>query len=135
VSVEGALAYLSPAGNRLSARLNRVTVRFVEPATFGRRDGVVLPVAEHVFEQMRASNVLGVSRVLAKSPAEAQQRIEAEMAAVREYATLLGEERGLEGIQAMAADFAQLQAAPVMAKATVAHAFAHTRRTKEFGKG
>jgi len=135
VSVEGALAYLSPAGNRLSARLNRVTVRFVEPATFGRRDGVVLPVAEQVFEQMRAANVLGVSRVLAKSPSEAQQRIEAEMAAVREYATLLGEERGLEGIQAMAADFAQLQAAPVMAKATVAHAFARTRRTKEFGKG
>jgi Ca-activated chloride channel family protein len=135
VSVEGTLAYLSPAGNRLGARLNRVTVRFVEPATFAKRDGVVLPVAEHVFEQMRASNVLGVSRVLAKSPAQAQQRIEAEMAAVREYATLLGEERGLEGIQAMAADFAQLQAAPVMAKATVAHAFARTRRTKEFGKG
>ena len=135
VSVEGTLAYLSPAGNRLSARLNRVTVRFVELATFGRRDGVVMPVAEHVLEQMRAANVLGVSRVLAKSPAEAQQRIEAEMAAVREYATLLGEERGLEGIQAMAADFAQLQAAPVMAKATVAHAFARTRRTKEFGKG
>ena len=134
LSVVGALAYHSPAGNQLSARLNRVTVRFVAPAAFGKREGIVVPVAERVLGQMRAANVLGVSRAMAKSPAEARRRAGVELAALREYAALLGEERGVEEAQAMEAEFAQLQAAPAMAKMAVSRAFAQQRSARKFGK-
>ena len=134
LSVEGVLTYTSPAGNHLSTRLNRVTVRFVEPAAFGRRDGVVMPVVEHVLGQMRATGVLGTSRMMAaRGLAEGQRRAEMDLAALQEYAALLGEERGLEEAQAMEAEFAQLQAAPAMAKMAVSGAFARQRSTRPFG--
>ena len=134
VSVEGALSYRSPAGNRLSTPLNRVTVRFVDPAAFGKREGVVVPVAERVLGQMRSANVLGVSRAMAmgKGTAEAQQQADAELAALREYAALLGEERGAEEVQAMEAEFAQLRAVPVAAKMAVSRAFAQQRGARKF---
>jgi len=135
VSVEGNLTYRSPAGNHLSARLNRVTVRFVDHAAFGRRDGVVVPVVERVLGQMRATNVLGVSRAMTKSLGEGRRRATSGLAAVREYAALLGEEHGSEEIRAMEAEFAQLQAAPLAAKQAVSRAFAKQRSTKDLGKG
>lgn len=134
VSVEGRLAYRSPAGNRLSTQLNRVTVRFVELDTFDRRDGVVLSVAERVLEQMRAAHVLGVSRAMAKSAAEGLRQADAQLAALRDYASLLGEERGVEEARALEAEFAQMRAAPAMAKMAVSHAFARQRSTRAFDK-
>ena len=137
MSVEGSLSYRSPAGNRLSTPLNRVTVRFVEPAAFRKREGVVIPVAERVLGQMRAANVLGVSRAMAigKGTAQAQRRADADLAALREYAALLGEERGAEEVQAMEAELAQLRAVPVAAKMAVSQAFARQRGARKFDKG
>jgi len=136
VSVEGSLTYRSPAGNRLTTPLNRVTVRFVEPAAFGKREGVVVPVAERVLGQMRAANVLGVSRAMAmakgKGAADVRRRADADLAALREYAALLGEERGAEEVQAMEAELAQLRAVPVAAKMAVSRAFAQQRGARKF---
>ena len=138
VSVEGTLTYRSPAGNRLSTPLNRVTVRFVEPVAFGRREGVVVPVAERVLGQMRAANVLGVSRAMAmargKGAVDARRRADADLAALREYAALLGEERGAEEVQAMEAELAQLRAVPAAAKMAVSRAFAQQRSARKFDK-
>jgi len=133
LSVEGSLTYRSPAGNRLSTRLNRVTVRFVEPAAFGKRDGVVVPVVEQVLVQMRATNVLGVSRATTKGLAEGRRRAEAGLAALREYAALLGDERGRQAVRAMEAEFAQLRAAPAAAKRAVSQAFARQHKTRPLG--
>jgi hypothetical protein len=71
---------------------------------------------------------------MAKSPAEARRRAGVELAALREYAALLGEERGVEETRAMEAEFAQLQAAPAMAKMAVSRAFAQQRSARKFGK-
>jgi Ca-activated chloride channel family protein len=134
-SIEGALTYRSPAGNHLQTTLNRVTVRFVEQAAFGRRDGVVALVAERVLGQMKAAQVLGVSRAMAKSPAEGAQRADIETAALRDYATLLGDERAGEEADGMAVQFAAMRAAPAAAKGAVANAFARQRSAKRFDKG
>ena len=134
LSVEGSLTYLSPAGNHLSTRLNRVTVRFVAPAAFGKRDGAIVPVVERVLGQMRAANVLGVSRAMAKSAAEGTRRADAGLTALREYATLLGDEKAVEETEGLMADFAAMRAAPAAAKGMVAAAHARQRSSRTFGK-
>jgi len=133
-SVEGALTYRSPAGNRLETPLNRVTVRFMEQRAFGRRDGVVVPVVERVLEQIKAVNVLGTSRAMAKSAAEGAQRANASLVTLREYAALLGEERAEEEALGAKTEFSAMQAAPAAAKTVVAAAFALHRSAKKFSK-
>ena len=70
LSLEGNLEFRSPASNEITAPINRVTVRFLEAGVFQLRDGMVLPVAERVFAQMKAASILSVSRLLALRPAE-----------------------------------------------------------------
>ncbi|MBN1953479.1 MAG: VWA domain-containing protein [Anaerolineae bacterium] len=132
LSVEGALDYRSPAGNHLTTPLNRVTVRFKDHAAFDRREGAVIPVVERVLEQMKAANVLGVSRAMAKSTAEGAQRADAELGQLREYAALLGQERAEEEQSKMAARFQEMKQAPAQAKAAVADAFSVQRSAKKF---
>jgi Ca-activated chloride channel family protein len=134
LSVEGTLTYRSPAGNRLNTSLNRVTVRFVEQKVFNVRDGVVVPVAEQVLKQMRAANVLGVSRAMARSHQEGAQRAEVELAALRQYANLLGEERAEKEERELADSFHAMAAAPAQAKDVVSAAHGVMRSTKKFGK-
>jgi len=134
LSIQGTLTYRSPAGNQLSAPLNRVTVRFTEPAAFGRRDGVVVPVVERVLGQIKAAGVLGTSRAMAKGAAEGARRADADLAALREYALLLGEERAGEETLGVKNQYAQMQAAPAAAKGMVAAAFARQRSAKKFDK-
>jgi len=134
LSVEGSLTYRSPAGNHLETTLNRVTMRFVEGAAFSLRDGVVVPVAERVLGQMKAANVLGVSRAATKSAAEGARRARAGVDALREYALLLGQERAVEEAKDMHAAFAKMSAAPGLAKRMVANAYSVQRSTKKFDK-
>jgi Ca-activated chloride channel family protein len=131
-SVEGSVQYRSPAGNPLSARLNRVTVRFVEQATFGVRDGVVLPVAERVMEQLKAVHVLGVSRAYAHSAGDGQRQAATQLEALREYAAKLGEERASYELREAEQTLGAIAASPVQAKASVAAAFKKSRSTKDF---
>jgi Mg-chelatase subunit ChlD len=132
LSVEGTLSYRSPAGNRLSTLLNRVTVRFVEQKVFSLRDGVVVPVVEEVLRQMRAANVLGVSRAMARGVPEGMRQADLEAVALRDYAALLGEERAAEEEQRLRDELEAMQAAPSVAKEAAFVAFARPRGTKKF---
>ncbi|MBM4432277.1 MAG: VWA domain-containing protein, partial [Chloroflexi bacterium] len=132
LSLEGSVTYRSPAGNGLQTALNRVTVRFVEAPAFQLRDGVVTPVVEKVLEHLKAASVLGVSRAMAKGPAEARQQADAGRATLRAYASLLGDERAEAEAAESQHHFAAMAAAPDMAKASVTAAFARQRSTKKF---
>jgi len=134
LSLEGSVEYRSPAGNLLNSRLNRVTVRFVEQATFSLRDGVVLPVAERVLEQMKAANILGISRAYAMNAKEGQQKAEAQVAALREYAAKLGEERASYEADAAEQTLGFIASSPAAAKASVAAAFTKQRGSKDFNR-
>ncbi len=132
LSVEGELTYRSPAGSHLTVPLNRVTVRFKAPDLFGKRDGVVAPVVERVLDQLRAASVLNVSRAMAKAPAEGERQAEDRVTTLREYASLLGEERAEEEASRIAADLKRMRSAPARAKQAVAAAFAVQRAAKKF---
>jgi hypothetical protein len=134
LSFEGHVSYRSPAGNQLKSSLNRVTVRFVEKAAFQLRAGVVPPVAERVLEHIKAANVLAVARATAKSPAEGQKQREAGLSRLRAYASLLGEERAVTEVEESQMQFRDFAAAPQMAKAGIAAAFARQRGAKRFDK-
>jgi Ca-activated chloride channel family protein len=134
LSVEGAVQYHSPAGNLLSSRLNRVTVRFVEQATFSLQEGVVRLVAERVLEQIKAANVLGVSRAYARSAADGVRQAEVQLEMLREYAGKLGEERAIFEAKAAEQTLNAIAASPTMAKASVAAAFSRQRSSKDFNK-
>jgi len=132
LSVEGDLTYSSPAGHRLQNPLNRVTVRFKEAAAFGRQEGVVAPVIERVLGQMKATSVLGVARAAARSDTEGLRHADLSTAAIREYAALLGEERAAQEADELTGRFAQMRAAPAMARQTVAAAHGFVRAAKKF---
>jgi len=132
--VEGNLAYHSPAGNHLSAKLNRVTVRFVELGGFKLRDGVVAPVVERVLSQMKASDVLSVSRAFALNPEKGEQEMSFGLDHMRQYAAKLGDERAEYETKDVEEKFAAMRASPSMAKLHVSAAFAQTRSTKDFFK-
>ena len=132
LSVDGNVSYRSPAGNLLNTQLNRVTVRFVEQAAFSLRAGGVAPVAEHVFDQMKAVYVLGVSRAIARDAAAGVQQSETGLVSLREYATLLGEERAQREVLGMEARMAAMQATPAAAKKMVSEAHARVRSTRDF---
>jgi Ca-activated chloride channel family protein len=132
VSIEGVITYRSPAGRRLSTPLNRVTLRIVAAEIFGKRDGVVAPVVERVLDQMKAGNVLGFSRTAARGGPRWQA--DAEVVAVREYASLLGDEQAAAESAELQKDFATLRSAPSSVTGLVDRAFAVQRSTKKFDK-
>jgi Ca-activated chloride channel family protein len=134
LSFEGYVTYRSPAGSQLKSSLNRVTVRFVEGPAFELRAGVVPPVAERVLEHIKAANVLSVARAMAKSPAEGQKQREAGLCRLRAYASLLGDERAAAEAEESQMQFRDFAAAPQMAKAGIAAAFARQRGAKKFDK-
>ena len=130
LSLEGALSYQSPAGVQLATPLNRVTVRYMDAEQFNQRDGVVAPVVERVLTQMKAAQLLDYSRARSLSPDVAEQRSLTGRAAVREYASLLGDERAEQEDQENQAVYGFMASSPSMAKSFVADAFAATRAPK-----
>ncbi|HNR97704.1 MAG TPA: hypothetical protein PKH89_12170, partial [Anaerolineae bacterium] len=134
LSVEGYVTYTSPADHELRSTLNRVTVRFVEPAQFQLRDGVVAPVAEKVLEQLKAANMIGFARARAKSPEEAEKLRVSDLGKLRAYASLLGDERAFAEAEESAALFRDVAASPLAAKLGISAAFRTQRRTKRFDK-
>lgn len=133
--IEGTLTYRSPAGNDLTTSLNVVTLRFVAPTAFERRDGAVLPVVERVLEQMKARSVLGAVRAAAvRGPAAAGEQARLSVAELRTYASLLGDEAAEELAVEQRHVFAAMAAAPAATKRVVSHAFRRQRSTKEFDK-
>ena len=133
--IEGALTYRSPAGNDLTMPLNVVTLRFVAPAAFGRRDGAVAPVVERVLEQMKARSVLGTVRSAAvRGRAAADEQARRSVDELRSYASLLGDEKAEELAAEQRHTFAAMAAAPAAAKGAVSRAFSRQRSTKKFDK-
>lgn len=134
--IEGALTYRSPAGNDLTTPLNVVTLRFVAPAAFDRREGAVLPVVERVLGQMKARSVLGTVRAAAvRGRAAADEQVRLSVAELRTYASLMGDEVAEQLAAEHEQTFAAMAAAPAAAKGTVSRAFGRQRSTKEFDKG
>jgi Ca-activated chloride channel homolog len=132
--VEGSLTYQSPAGNHLSTPLNQVTVRFVEHGRFKLKDGVVAPVVERVLSQMKASDVLSVSRAFALNPDKGEHEMTLGLSQMRLYAAKLGEERAEHEIREVEEKYSSMRASPAMAKMHVAAAFVHSRSVKDFTK-
>ncbi len=130
LSVEGHFSFISPAGKALGSALNRVTVRIVDPQQFGQRDGVVTPVVEQVLKQMKSVQVLEVSRAMYRSHAEAEQQGRLGAKAVREYASLLGEQRAEEEMVDSLNTFGFMASSPAQAKASAASAFSAMRAPK-----
>jgi Ca-activated chloride channel family protein len=131
LSVDGKVEYRSPAGKLLATNLNRVTVRFVETAAFGPQIGVVEPIAERVFDQLKAAYVLNVSRAMALDPATGAQLSETGIASLEEYAARLGKERASQEVLGLRADMATFRAAPAAAKSMVSNAFAKVRSVRK----
>jgi Ca-activated chloride channel family protein len=132
LSLDGTLAFRSPAGNEIAIPINRVTVRFMEPGAFQLREGMILPVAERVFVQMKATSVLGVARIRALEPQDAEQKTESIMTSLGAYADLLGEGRAEKEMHAVKEQFASFAASPAAAKQAVANAHRSMRATKDF---
>lgn len=133
LSIEGTLAFRTPAGRAIERPVNRVTVRFVAQGAFQMREGVVLPVAERVFAQMKPAGVLGVARTLATRPQEAARQAETLMARLRAYATLLGEGRAEREMGEIEEQFSSLTDSPAASKRTTYEAYSRIRASKDYG--
>ncbi len=134
LSVDGTLAFHSPAGNKHSLPVNRVTVRFMDQKAFQLRQGLVQPVAEKVFVQLKAASVLGVARTRSRKPADAEKVIHTAIQSLHQYADLLGEERAEQETRVAMEDFAVYAASPASAKHAVADAYRTQRSSKDFNK-
>lgn len=133
--IKGRFRYRSPAGNELSADLNLVTVRFVEPAAFDRRASAVGPVVERVLEQMKARGVLGSVRAAAvqgRQAADDQARMNRQE--LTHYASLLGDEAAERTAEEHRDLFAAMATAPDVSKRAVHQAYSRQRSTKSFDK-
>ena len=132
LSVEGALDFKSPVDKAHSVPINRVTVRFTDPQAFQLREGIVMPVAEKVFAQMKAASVIGVSRVRAMRPSEAVQSTNMAINSLREYANLLGGDLAEKEMSEAAEELHALGISSSAAKHSVSRAAAHIRSIKDF---
>jgi len=133
LSVDGELAFQSPAGNAHNIDLNRVTVRFLSRPVFSPRQGVVEPVVERVLEQMRAANVLNIARTMAHQPDLADKQADEMIQSYKSYASLLGDERAEVEVQKAAERFWNLRADQATSKQTLADAYMAVRSSKKFG--
>jgi Ca-activated chloride channel family protein len=134
LSIQGKLEFRSPAGHQLEYPVNRVTLRFVAQDAFHLRQGVVLPVAERVFMQMKANSVLNVARMMAHKPEMAEQQTEVVLTSLRSYAGLLGEERVKKEMDSILEQFSTLTASPAASKQSVSDAHRFIRATKDFNQ-
>jgi hypothetical protein len=135
--IDGALQYLSPVGNALTVSLNRVTVRYTREPLFAPTEGAVKPIVRRVLGYMQAASVLSTSKAAARSPGSARQQGEVELAALRKYASLLGEDAGAaealsESEQVLRAVAQPSLTASPKAKAATATAMRRHRGSKEF---
>lgn len=134
LSVQGRLAFTSPAGHALECSLNRVTVRFLPVSDFHLREGVVLPVAERVFAQMKATAVMGLARTLSHQPGKASKQTRSHLARLRAYAHLLGDDREAAEMGQAEAQLHALADKPASAKNLFSLSYRAVRGTKKFDK-
>lgn len=134
LSVDGQVAYQSPAGNSLSASLNRVTVRFLSDKEFSLREGMVVPIAERVVKHLRATQVLETSRAMARSPQSGARRARLGLDTLRAYAELVGTEEARATLSELQEDVHAMATSPAQAKQHLSAAFKFHRSSKDFDK-
>jgi hypothetical protein len=134
LSLEGMLQFHSPAAHEFMVPINRVTVRFMKSDAFQLREGIVMPVAEKVFFQMKATSVLGLTRIRAHRPAEAKKETDVILNNLNSYVELLGEDRAKEEMHLIKNEFIQSAASPSYAKSLHKVAYDRMRSTKDFNK-
>jgi Ca-activated chloride channel family protein len=131
LSIEGRLSYLSPADNKLATPLNTVTLRFVVPETYDRRESAVVPVVERVLNQMQARDVLHTLRtdaILGRVKGDKERDLS--VAHMRSYASLLGDDAAKEYALRQDRVYRSMAAAPMAAKRAAYDAHAVQRSTK-----
>ena len=115
-----------------------MTVRYEKGALFAPSQGVVRPTARRVLGHMQAASVLSTSKAATRGADEASSRSEAELAALRKYAALLGEDEEAQDALAESEQVLQAMAAPQAAdaksKAMTAAAVRRHRGSKDFGQ-
>jgi Mg-chelatase subunit ChlD len=134
LSLDGMLKFHSPAAHEITVPINRVTVRFMKSEAFQLREGMVMPVAEKIFVQMKANSVLGLSRIRALRPAEAEKQTEVILDRLHTYVDLLGEDRAEKEMHLIKEEFTAFAASPVKAKMAQNAAFRSARSSKDFNK-
>jgi hypothetical protein len=135
LSLEGTLTFQTPAAHAVTLPVNRVSVRFMPAQAFQLREGMVLPVAEKVYAQIRASSILGLSRTRAARPAEAEKERQAILGSLNAYVELLGDERAEKEKHLIKEEFdPDLAPSPMQMKMSSAMAFQAQRGSKDFNK-
>jgi uncharacterized protein YegL len=134
LSLEGMLKFHSPAAHEITMPINRVTVRFIKANVFQPREGMVLPVAEKVFSQMKATSVLDLARIRSIRPAEEEKETGAILNSLQAYVNLLGEDRAEKEMHLIKEEFIQSAASPLYSKMSSDAAFRKMRSKKDFSK-
>jgi Ca-activated chloride channel family protein len=130
----GVLSYITPAGNKASMPLNDVTLRYQSTGQWTPVAGAVKPIVRRVLDHMQAAGVLAISRAATHSPGDAQQRSQERLGAMREYASLLGEDGQALGALADSERLLnEVAAASPAAKAATHAAMRRHRGSKDFG--
>ena len=137
--MDGVLSYSSPAGNALTMPLNRVIVRFAQDALFTPVVGVVGPVVKRVLSYMQAASVLATSKAATRGLGAARRQSEIDLASMRQYAALLGEDEAVAHALADSEQVLREMAAPSPAARPRAKAATHAamrrhRGSKDFEK-
>jgi len=134
LSIAGEVRYHTPAGVRLATGLNRVTVRFVAADSFEQRAGVAVPVVERVAKQMRAAQVLKVSRAAARNVPEELAKAKQEQRRLRAYFALLGEKAAERVSDELESDLRAVEARSPAAKHVTSTAFQSQRFMRNLDK-
>jgi Ca-activated chloride channel family protein len=136
LSIDGELRYTTPADNVLTTPLNKVTVRYDTAKLFEFAAGTVKPVVRRVLGQMQATGVLSTARAATRSLNDARRQSDIQLAAMQEYALLLGKDQEAEKVLAESQDvlgaMAMSSSSP-RAKAATFVAMRRQRGTKDFG--
>lgn len=133
--IDGELRYQSPAGNVLVATMNQVTVRYDQATLFEHAAGAVKPVVRRVLDQMRAAGVLATSKAATQGMDKARAAGGLGMAGMREYASLLGEDREVGAMLEESEGLFRAMAAPApspQAKKATYEAIKRQRGSKDF---
>jgi Ca-activated chloride channel family protein len=110
--IDGVLNYQSPAGNTLTTQLNRVTVRYEKVSLFAPAEGAVRPTIRRVLGHMQATGALATSKAATRSLDAARRQSVVELATVRKYAALLGEDGEIASILSETEELLEEMAAP-----------------------
>jgi Mg-chelatase subunit ChlD len=129
-SISGNVTYAAPNDSKLQTPLNKVTVRYESPFTF--TDGVVVPVAEKVYQQLEASTIISFSRARSIDPQEAVEEHRQVRQNIYEYARKLGRERAEESIAEYDHQYQSMFLSSLQSKQVLNRYYQRSRPRKDF---